>query len=239
MNKHKSLMLQEILIANRGEIAVRVIRARKDAGVASVTVYADPDRDAQFVRLADEPTPSVALRRLRPTSTSPRPLRSRPPPVPTPCTPAMAGREHGLPQGPRPAGRDQGRLRRRGRGLQVAHTPPSPTGAIICEIGERMTSPHQWFVVLERSTWWHDPEDAHTQSSSLSHARTMGTITTACSRPCSAWLKLWDVRCVPGHLGQTCRECDAVLPQGARAPSPTPHLKNAETPPLTTYKGHL
>ena len=47
-------MFEKILIANRGEIACRVIRTAKALGINTVAVYSDADRQAQHVRMADE-----------------------------------------------------------------------------------------------------------------------------------------------------------------------------------------
>ncbi|MCA8998246.1 MAG: acetyl-CoA carboxylase biotin carboxylase subunit, partial [Planctomycetaceae bacterium] len=47
-------MFQRILIANRGEIALRVIRACKEMGIGTVAVFSEADRNARYLELADE-----------------------------------------------------------------------------------------------------------------------------------------------------------------------------------------
>src|SRR4030043_779858 len=59
------MMVKKILIANRGEIATRVMRACREMGIASVAVYSEADKEALFTKYADEayfigPPPATA-----------------------------------------------------------------------------------------------------------------------------------------------------------------------------------
>ena len=63
MNANTTRQIQKILVANRGEIALRVMKTARQMGIRTVAVYSDADREAAFARYADEaihigPSPS-------------------------------------------------------------------------------------------------------------------------------------------------------------------------------------
>ena len=72
MNDSNIHPVKKVLIANRGEIALRIMRTAKEMGIATVAVYSDADRNATFARYADEaihigPAPSSESYLLGPT----------------------------------------------------------------------------------------------------------------------------------------------------------------------------
>ena len=120
-------MFKRILIANRGEIACRIIKTARRMGIATVAVYSDADKDALHVEMADEAVAYRAAGRRRELSGDRQDRRRLPArPAPRPCIPATAFS---------PSAR---RSRRRWRAAGIVFIGPNPKA--IAAMGDKIES---------------------------------------------------------------------------------------------------
>ena len=87
---------------------------------------------------------------------------------------------------------------------------------------------YRWYITSTGWSWAYDHGQAQRTPDRLRHAKALGQNLTACGMNCNTWTKFWHPPYIPGQIGHSCAECDAVV-SGSDHHQPVQHPSMSST----------